>query len=219
MTWRQIRSELENSLDLLIQNSISIYNQKIHIIQRNKIIKICWKQTSQTQVKPYQFGTLQQYKSILMDNSFTCILLDGSVFRISNTFQREYIISHSLWYYPCPFNIPFEEIMTDPLIDLVEIYSEAGYEYCNFKGPLRFDYDIARSVAIYHPASHVHICNADCRIPAKAPISPSTFFKFIFINFYPEIWEKHKFIKELPEHPYNKTIELDQSKFIHFSWS
>ncbi|MCK4814677.1 DUF2290 domain-containing protein [bacterium] len=218
MKWRQIRSELENSLDLLVENNISIYNQNIHITQSNKIIKISWKQTSQTQAKPYRFGTLEQYKSILADNSYTCILIDGSIFRISYTFQRESIISHSLWYYPCPFNIPYDDIKTDPLLDLVEIYSEAGFEYCNFKGPLRFDYDLTRSISIYHPASHVHICNADCRIPAKAPISPGAFFKFIFFNFYPDIWEENKFIKDLPEHRYDKTIVLDESKLIHFSW-
>ena len=52
------------------------------------------------------------------------------------------------------------------------------------RSPLRFDFDPSNTSDL-HPATHVHMQHADCRISAKRPICFNTFIKFVFKNFYP----------------------------------
>ena len=52
------------------------------------------------------------------------------------------------------------------------------------RSPLRFDFDPSNTSEL-HPATHVHMQHADCRISAKRPICFNTFIKFVFKNFYP----------------------------------
>ncbi len=218
MTPNKIRSQLDNALTLFIYKNIAIYSQIVHIIRDRDMTSITWKQTSKTVTKPYKYGAFNQYKGILKDRSYSCILIDGSILRISYTFQKKILISHNLWYFPCPFNIPVNEIRSDPILDLVNRYADQGIQFCNFKGPIRFDYDPNRAIAIRHPASHVHLFDSECRIPVKAPICPGTFFKFVFFNFYPNIWETNPFLQELHEEYFDISLMKNEHKQIHLAW-
>ncbi|MBF0541866.1 MAG: DUF2290 domain-containing protein [Nitrospirae bacterium] len=184
----------------------------------NNYTNISWRQSYTTASKPNRFGTLEQYISIIQDRSYSCLLFDGSFLRISYSFKSTKLVSHSLWYYPCPFNIPYDDLLTDPVLDLIEMYVEQGFKYCHFKGPIRFDYDSERISTEFHPSTHVHFIDNNCRIPVKKPLSPGTFIKFIFRNFYLEYWKQYSFLKELHECFFDITILPQEEKCVHFSW-
>ncbi|MCP4104645.1 MAG: DUF2290 domain-containing protein [Desulfobacteraceae bacterium] len=215
----QVRNDLQNAFDLFAEKGIALICQQITDERESKYRRITWRQSSETISKPQFFGTVEQYLSILKDNSFSCLLFDGSILRTSYSYHRNDLIAHNLWYYPCPFEFPRDELLTEPLGDLIDIYSEAGTEYFRLRGPIRFDYDVMRAEELEHPSVHAHFINDDCRIPVKRPLSPGTFFKFIFFNFYKELWNSFSFLRELPEDTFNQTILPNEEKFIHFSWN
>jgi len=214
----QLRNDLYNAYDLMLENGISIYNQPIAYEQQSTTIRITWRQSRITLAKPQYFGTFEQYLSIAKDGSYSCLLVDGALLRLSYVFKRNKLIAHSLWYYPCPLNLPKEELRTEPLVDLVELYADAGIDYYCFRGPIRFDYDSERAEELAHPATHVHFIREECRTPVIRPLSPGSFLKFVFFNFYHELWDSFKFIKDLPEEHFAQTIFPKEEKLIHFSW-
>lgn len=218
MTPNQLRNDIQNACDLLTDKGVSLFSQPIYTERNDTTVRITWKQTSITHAKPHKFGSIEQYISIIQDSSFTCVLLDGSLLRLSYTFERNDLISHNLWYYPCPFNIPREELLIDPLLDIIEIYAESGVDQWRMKGPIRFDFDAKRAYSISHPASHVHFQHEYSRIPARKPLSPGRFLKFIFLNFYQELLSKYSFLSEWPEDNFNQTIFPDEEQLVHFSW-
>lgn len=218
MTPSQLRNDLQNIYDLMAEKGISLYNRYIVDIKNYPFRQITWHQSDNTISKTQYFGTYDQYLSIVKDNSFSCLLTDGSLLRISYTFNRNNLIGHNLWYYPCPLDLPEEDLIREPLGDLIEIYAKAGVGYWRFRGPIRFDYDAERAEELTHPEVHVHFIRDDCRTPAKRPLSPGTFFKFVFFNFYRELWNSHPFLRELPEEHFNQTIFPQEERLIHFSW-
>ncbi|MFK5970394.1 MAG: DUF2290 domain-containing protein [Candidatus Marithrix sp.] len=218
MTPRQLRNDLQNAYDLFLEKKISIYNQPIAYEQNGSTIRISWHQSNETLAKPKYFGTFKQYLSIVKDDSYSCLLADGGLLRISYTFKRNRLVAHNLWYYPCPLDLPRKELLIEPLIDLAELYAEAGIDCYRFGGPIRFDYDSERIEEIVHPATHVHFIRENCRMPVKRPLSPGTFLKFIFLNFYPELWDSFEFLRDLPEETFKQTIFVEEEKLIHFSW-
>lgn len=218
MNPNRIRNDIQNIIDLLAEKGISLFNQPLLYNRNGQRVMLSWRQSSSTLSKPQYFGTLDQYISILKDNSFTSLLLDGSIIRMSYTFYRNDLVSHNLWYYPCPLNLPKEELLSEPVIDIIDSYSDQHLNLFRFRGPLRFDYDSDRAEEINHPASHVHFIHESCRTPVKRPLSPGTFTKFIFYNFYKEIWDSYEFLKELPEEKFNQTIFPQEEEHIHFAW-
>ena len=218
MTPNQLRNDIRNACDLLADKEIAIIIQPVHIERNKNIVQILWKQTSITNAKPYHFGTIDQYISLIEDSSYTCVLLDGSLLRLSYTFERDKLIAHNLWYYPCPFDIPRDELQIYPLIDILETYISDDIDKWRMKGPLRFDFDIKSAKPNLHPACHVHFQCENCRIPVCKPISPGRFLNFIFLNFYQNLLTKYPFLIEWPEDNYNQTILKAEEELIHFSW-
>ncbi|KJR41001.1 hypothetical protein MCHI_003099 [Candidatus Magnetoovum chiemensis] len=231
MTPKRTRDELQNILELLAAKGISIAKGYISFEPSKKCTNISWRQTSKTLSKPQHFGTIEQYKSIIEDGSYSCILQDISILRMSYKFKDSKVNSHSLWYYPCPFKIPDDALLQEPILDLIEIYANAGTKDLLLRGHLRFDFDADfdknESKLPSHPIAHAHIINDACRIPVKNPIPVGTFFKFIFLNFYPDIWNRFEFIKKLEEYTFQlpdkfnskETILSEEKKLLHFSWS
>ena len=102
MTPRQIRNDLQNALDLMADAGICLAVGNVLYERHDVTVRITWKQSGFTLARPQHFGTLEQYKSIIRDGSYSGILLDGSLLRLSYTFERNNLKYHNLWYYPCP---------------------------------------------------------------------------------------------------------------------
>lgn len=135
------------------------------------------------------FTTLNQYVSIYETGAYHCILFDGSIIRVYFKFNRNILLQQSLLYWPAPINIPEEDIDELGIREAIDLYlttSNSQSTSLKMRSPIRFDFDPSIQTSI-HPATHLHIQHAECRISVRNPICFNTFIKFIFLNFYPNI--------------------------------
>jgi len=166
------------------------------------------------------FATLSQYRFILDEGSYLAILIDGSLVKANYVFKSRELIKHSLWYWPCPFKIPPEDIMIETPIDAFELYSSSWQEAVRFRTPLRFDYDPS-AANDNHPASHLHMQIPGCRIPVERPIGFSTFMRFIFRHFHPDCWQGTNIWNDLSdelENDYQPCLADSDLYLPHISW-
>ena len=97
-------------------------------------------------------------------------------------------MQESLLYWPAPIIISEEDIDELGIREAVNMYfsdEELRSKSAIMRSPFRFDFDSLNANEL-HPATHVHLQHADCRISAKRPICFNTFIKFVFKNFYPD---------------------------------
>lgn len=157
------------------------------------------------------FTMLNQYVSIYETGAYHCVLFDGSIVRVQFKFQKNILLQESLLYWPAPIIIPEEEIDELGIREAINLYfSDIKVSSKNFimRSPFRFDYDPSNN-SERHPATHVHIQHANCRIGAKRPICFNTFIKFIFSNFYPDI--NPKMLHDLEKLNYSGYQILDKA--------
>jgi hypothetical protein len=164
-----------------------------------------------------QYATIADYRRILEERQYYAVLFDGAIIQAIVRYKREEICKYSMCYYPCPvrlgeLEIGFESVgerVDSVLLEALESLDwlsgcrtqnefdsspEAGAgqnspNRQNMKTPIRFDFDPA-AAKTNHPASHLHICDEDCRIPVYAAISFGRFLRFIFRYLYPNIWHE-----------------------------
>lgn len=135
---------------------------------------------------------LDQYVSIYETGAYHGILFDGLIVRVQFTLQKNILMQERLLYWPAPINIPEDDIDELGVREAANLYfSEIYAESKNFnmRSPLRYDFDSSNDNE-HHPAAHVHIQHSECRLSAKRPICLNTFVKFLFTNFYPDIYPK-----------------------------
>lgn len=134
------------------------------------------------------FTSLNQYISIYETGAYHCILFDGSIIRAYFRFRKNILMQESLLYWPAPIIIPEEDIDELGIREAMNMYfsdDDMISKKVVMRSPLRFDFD-SMNASELHPATHVHLQHADCRISAKRPICFNTFIKFVFRNFYPD---------------------------------
>lgn len=148
------------------------------------------------------FNSLEQYKKILKQNAYFCILQDGSIIRASYSIKKNELISHNLFYCPSPFDLNLKNLnprFGAPLEILEDIMSSEEWpEKMIMRTPIRIDFD-PQNCSERHPLIHLHMQNKDCRIAINTPICFNSFIHFIFENCYPDIYQKNSFLQELPK--------------------
>jgi hypothetical protein len=84
---------------------------------------------------------------------------------------------------------------------------------------VRFDYDpVAAKPG--HPATHLTINSADCRIACVAPLHVGSFVDFIFSSFYPTMRLAHtQFFANLGGHIGQRSLTDDEANSLHLSWA
>jgi hypothetical protein len=219
----QTRTAIHNILRILDSSGmLYFYNPPVEEIDNNKTI-ITWPNhfPGAEYLTESAFGTMKQYKGIVKDCSYHAMLSDGAFIRACYVFKDEELVKHSLWYWPCPFDMSSEAIVEMAPLDALDLYS-AEWERCvMFRTPLRFDYDLLKRTDA-HPASHLHFQCSECRMPVQRPISFSTFIKFIFQHFYPEVWNDFDIWKEMAKELAEEEIsvitssEMKQLHIGHF---
>ncbi|TVM30216.1 DUF2290 domain-containing protein [Oceanidesulfovibrio marinus] len=158
------------------------------------------------------FGTFTQYFSLISTRAFNCILNDGSIIRFSFYFADSFLLSHSLLYWPCPYNISPEDLAIFSIDDLIELNEDIKVSESSFRSPLRFDYDLSNNNS-YHPGCHLHMQTGATRIPMRSPISFNRFVTFIYQHFYPEEYSRGSFWDDLEDEFTGSGIIIPQSHF------
>lgn len=152
--------------------------------------------------------TLGEYQRLIAGRQYTCLLRDGSFLQISAMFDGQRLIRHRYCFFPCPLTLDLGEDLT--ISEHIELLSDAELlERLRLDGPIRFDFD-AVAACEGHPASHLTALRSSCRVPVFAPLSVGHFVRFVFANFYPDLWEAHELLRTWPIEWHHRTITASE---------
>jgi hypothetical protein len=143
-------------------------------------------------------------------------LFDGAIIQISIDILHNRMVGHRFCFFPCPFNLQPDDLLELPILDVIKLYEGSGLEQLRLRSPLRFEFD-PQNASDNHPLCHVHLLWDHCRCSVVAPLSIGHFIKFIFSHFYPQIWQRHSFLREWPTSMGARTISADQESFLHLA--
>ena len=183
------RDQIINTLQILHECGLSRITKDIAVVCNQDTEILTWdNHVPGRHNAGKSFTTLNQYISIYETGAYHCILFDGSIIRVFFKFRKNILLQESLLYWPSPILIPEEDVDELGIREAVNMYF-SDIDMLNSKvamrSPFRYDFD-SSNISEQHPATHVHIQHAECRISAKRPVRFNTFIKFIFANFYPE---------------------------------
>jgi hypothetical protein len=173
----------------------------------------------------HEFGSLEQYLSLLENGSFTCVLTDHSVIQASYDCDGNSIVGHSLLFWPSPIvpRVPLDGL--DDIREAVRLCMESptrASAICDLllRSPMRFDFDPDRA-SEDHPEVHLHTQFGDTRIHVDCPMSFTSFVKMVFRTFFREIWNSNPGLAGLHE----QVVPLLKGEFapathnLSVSWS
>lgn len=187
----QLIEQISNTLEMLLEKGLLYtYNElKREYLDKNTI-RLSWNNhLSGSFNSGDNFLKLEQYKQIINNQSYLCVLFDGSLIRVSYTIKNGCIVGHNLLWWPAPYkysgvsldDVPPKQMLSDFLED------DKWYENIEMRSPVRIDYDPRKEVvSSAHPPVHMHIEHMECRIFIEKPMCFNSFIKLIFNNFYPD---------------------------------
>lgn len=194
---KTVFNSLSNTLEILRESGLVSFYNYIKIEQTTESIRISWPNHISGYAKPMQFNKINTYLHMLNNGSYTCLLFDGSIIRIAYTFSGERLESYNFLWWPSPFPIVNENEEYSPS-ELFSLYLDDDNWHYNIemRSPIRFDYDYSIDTEL-HPCSHIHTQDSECRIKVSHPVCFNRFFKFIFSNFYSQIYYSYDFWDDL----------------------
>lgn len=161
------------------------------------------------------FGTLVEYCYFLNNKQYSAVLSDGSLLQMSYRIKKRKVVWHRLSYHPCPVALDARELEGVALADFIENMDAGSLKArVRARSAIRFDYDPVEARAD-HPASHVTLNEAFCRIPVKSSLSPRSFVGFVFSNFYPRLWGSIPALHALPDDALAPCITADDMNKLH----
>ncbi len=168
---------------------------------------------------PYdQFGTVKEYLYFLNNRQYSVVLNDGAIIQISYRLKRNKVVWHRLSYHPCPFHFSLDDLANQALADFIANLDHLSLrERLLTKSAIRFDFD-PNEARSGHPASHVTLNATCCRIPVRASLDLRSFIEFVFLNFYPELWNSLAAIHALPRDYTASTISPMDQRHMHLHW-
>jgi hypothetical protein len=147
--------------------------------------------------------------------------LDGSLLQLTYEIQQGQVVRHRLAYVPCPFVVD-EELLQEgePIADIVEAYASWEAPTVALRSPVLLDFDLAAARG-GHPAAHLTINSADCRIACVAPMHAHRFIDFVFRHFYPGLRAAHEpFFSACAErHLGRRVITEEEWGSPHLMWA
>lgn len=190
-----------------------------------------------------RFATVAEYRTLVENRQFNCVLKDGLLIMLSYQFSAAgALVEHSLYYYPCPLSLDprrageeaqdepddedvtfvdrFDQLLEDELREaLVEcdIYEGTCESRLLMRAPIRFDY-APDHASDNHAASHVHLAQADCRIPVYGPVSVGHFLRFVFGNYYPAWLDLCEGFAAAPDRLYSRELRDSHLGVLHVDW-
>lgn len=195
MTGRRLRREIHELVAVLADIGLLVRSNATVFVHQNPITWITW--ARQRGRGPRGADNVSQYRRIIRDNEFTCLLADGGILQISFGIRGRDIEKHRFVWIPSPVQLDIQDVQTRNIVDLIEdeLYSasigitEGGRDRSDLllASAVRFDYDHA-SARDGHPACHLTFNRHSCRIPVFGPLSLGHFIRFVFRHFYPTQW-------------------------------
>jgi len=214
---RLVKKEIDDIIRILIQSSMSTYQNYPVIKNNNSQQKLEWSSIKNLSISLKNLDYDVIYSEIDKNNDYTIKLIDGNIIQMLYTFENNELISHRLAMFPSP---KLELYQSQPEIyENDEIYADImDKKIVPF--PIRFDYnknDVDSKHS--HPNSHVTLGQyTNCRIPAYGPISPRVFIQFILENFYNTYYLESYSLQGTKAQCSNiLTIKDDECRKVHFN--
>lgn len=217
-TTRVVRDDINNLLDYLLQSGIAVYINTVSIDGT----RVSWNALDPSIPFLTSRGDpcLEDYRRWALAGAYSAYLFDGALLQLTYDVEGGEITGHRLAYIPCPYRLDPGMLRLDPLLDVVDIHAADNPTGMVLHSAVRFDYDPA-SAAPGHPASHLTINSAHCRIACAAPMHVGRFADFVFRHFYPHIWFAHRpyFSGGATRRIGERTLTEDERTSPHLSWS
>jgi hypothetical protein len=215
MTSRAAATELRNTLDYLLNESIAIFV--------NPIIQspgwVSWpEKTNEPFLLDRSVPSCRDYRNWIRNGMYSAILFDGSLLQCSYRYGGPILVGHRLSWVPAPFTFDAEDLLTESIVDLLDLHLDGRPNDVVLRTPVRFDFD-SEAAKPGHPASHLTLNFATCRIACRAPVRLGRFLEFVFGHFYPDIWAGHPYLQSLPRDGDQATLSDDERAGVHLAWS
>ena len=207
-TVRQINS----TLDMLLEEKLAYNVNRVPKVDRTKIeCTVTWNNHIPARENSGKsFTSIKQYEYILKNNSYHCLMYDGSLVRANFCFNDGVLISENLLWCPSPFSENADLLGIFTPHDLLEdIYGDKEwYKKINMRTPIRFDFD-SKKHENNHTAAHAHFQHHDTHVDVIKPICFNRFIEFIFQTCYPS--KTIRFAKEdYIEYRINELPQIDK---------
>jgi hypothetical protein len=214
-TSRLIYDQVRNALDYLLAADLVYYANSLSISDSG----VSWHASDRSIpfLLSYDHPTIDQYFAWLGSGAFTAILFDASLLQVTYWIENGQVSGHRLAYVPCPYLVDFDLLSQgEPVADVVELYRSTDAQ---LRSPIRFDYDPSSAKA-GHPAAHLTINSAECRIACVAPLHVLRFLDFVFRHFYADLWMAHEsfFSEGRRRHIGPGSITNDERQGPHLAW-
>ena len=225
LTPRRTLIDIQNFVDSLANAEVAISTNKVvqNWLQPSGYQKITWATNATTEEYLFRNSspTIEEYLGWVKNSSYSALLLDGSVLQISYDFDGLELVGHRLYFFPCPFDLDVSLVRELPFLGVVDFYAESlAFERIRLRTPIRFDYQHDATIGgVHHPRSHMTFQWSYVRVPVTSPLSLGQFIRFVFKNFYPLLWNVHRFIREWPIQILEHSIEYEELSEIHLAAS
>lgn len=181
--------QINNCLDLLLKKKLIVFCNKVYNVDYCKSkCQITWNNHLSGRFNSGKsFTLLEQYENILSNNSYHCLLFDGSIIRVNFEFERNILKCQNLLWWPAPFI--YDEALewgAAPLLQYESFLEDLEWhKKIKMRSPVRIDFDNYND-SVIHPKSHLHTQHDECRMAIDYPVCFNKFVEFIFKNYYPE---------------------------------
>lgn len=220
-TTRSVRDTVRNVLDYLTDAELILYSNEVSLQDLGDRSRISWHGHNPASdfLISHEHGTIDQYVHWVVNGAYSAVLFDASLLQITYDLARGKIVGHRLAYIPCPFIVDTSLLDEGiPVADVVSLYDQLSD--VALRSPIRFDYDL-KAAKRNHPAAHLTVNTADCRIACVAPMHPLRFADFIFRHFYPRYWDAHSdfFDAAAWQHAGEPVLEEADRSSPHLIWN
>lgn len=221
MTPSQLAQQLTQLTTNLFANGHAIDTQTHKVVDvANHMHLVTWtaRKPEGTGFPHGRFATLDEYGFFLEHRQYSAVLRDGALLQASYRMIRSEIVWHRLALIPCPIVFEPSEIEDMSLFELLSVIDPAELgRRVRLRSAIRFDYDPGNA-GPQHPASHVTLNDACCRIPVRSPVHLRAFVRFVFSHFYPDLWENEVCLHAIDEARCTPCIADEDIASMHLHW-
>ena len=195
MTARQLRHEINDLVALLAEIGLVARSNATTIHEHVPFKWVTW--AGHSGHLPRGGETVAEYRGIIRDNEFTCVLVDGGIVQISYALRGQVLEKHRFAWIPSPVVVDVEDVRSQDIAELIEeglfgagvklTENDDSAEDLLLIAPVRFDFD-RPAQGEGHPACHLTFNRHSCRVPVFGPLSLGHFIRFVFRHFYPTQW-------------------------------
>jgi hypothetical protein len=201
MTANDIRSEITRLAAELLRTGLAVVVNSPVLHDDGPVIRVTWPAAL---IEPGllakgAFASVFEYRKFVLGGHYICLMKDGGLIQISVDVKNRSVVGHRMCFYPCPVLLPKDFEVTDfeefdyLLLDEMQLQMEAIADSVEppevrlrLRSPIRFDYDPDHAT---EPHSHLHVSDANVRVPVHSSLSIGHFVQFVLRHFYPEAWE------------------------------